>query len=348
MRHKIKGVQGELSELDARKNELTEQLEELDREYGRLAKSVRETELKARSQDLKLTELALRRGRIREQVLQQNRALTGQIRAAYSMGREDWLKCLISQEDPARFGRVLSYYGYVNRSRLTQLQRLQQDLVQARVIESEILTESKELDATRTAMHDQDVKLAATRHERRELLVRLEHELLDKNTQLLHLQEDAQRLQSLISGMGTDVETHRVQGGEGKSLVESRGRLAWPVKGPLRAQFGSPRQSGRWDGVLIGAPEGAPVHAVASGRVAFSDWLRGYGLLTIVDHGDGYMSLYAFNQSLYKNVGEWVSAGEVVAEVGASGGQSEPGLYFGMREKGRPINPLAWCEHSLN
>ena len=110
-----------------------------------------------------------------------------------------------------------------------------------------------------------------------------------------------------------------------------------------RKQFSNARTGGRPGGILIAAREGSPVQAILDGRVAFSDWLRGYGLLTIIDHGDSYMSLYAYNQSLYKNVGDKVLAGEVIATVGVSGGRPDPGLFFGIREKGKPVNPLTWC-----
>ena len=122
-----------------------------------------------------------------------------------------------------------------------------------------------------------------------------------------------------------------------------KGKLPWPVRGRLAHKFGSPRAEGAWDGVLIDANEGMEIKAVTRGKVVYAEWLRGYGLLTIIDHGQGYMSLYAFNQSLYKRVGESVEAGDVIASVGQSGGRSQAGLYFGIRKKGVPIDPLEWC-----
>jgi septal ring factor EnvC (AmiA/AmiB activator) len=122
-----------------------------------------------------------------------------------------------------------------------------------------------------------------------------------------------------------------------------KGKLPWPVKGRLAQRFGSPRSEGIWDGVLIDASEGMEVQAVTRGKVVYAEWLRGYGLLTIIDHGQGYMTLYAFNQSLYKRMGDQVKAGDVIASVGQSGGRSQSGLYFGIRKKGVPIDPLEWC-----
>jgi septal ring factor EnvC (AmiA/AmiB activator) len=122
-----------------------------------------------------------------------------------------------------------------------------------------------------------------------------------------------------------------------------KGSLPWPVRGRLAQKFGSPRTEGAWDGVLIDAPEGMEIKAVTQGKVVYAEWMRGYGLLIIIDHGHGYMTLYAFNQSLYKKMGDTVAAGDVIASVGQSGGRSEAGLYFGIRNKGVPIDPLEWC-----
>jgi septal ring factor EnvC (AmiA/AmiB activator) len=122
-----------------------------------------------------------------------------------------------------------------------------------------------------------------------------------------------------------------------------KGKLPWPIQGRLVQKFGSPRLDSRWDGVLIDAREGTAIRAVTSGKVVYAEWLRGYGLLTIIDHGKGYMTLYAFNQSLYKKMGDWVESGDVIAAVGQSGGRSQPALYFGIRKKGTAVDPLEWC-----
>lgn len=128
----------------------------------------------------------------------------------------------------------------------------------------------------------------------------------------------------------------------GKAFVEQQGRLPWPVEGTIIEHFGHPRSETTWDGTVISARESAEIHAVAPGVVIYADWLRGYGLMLILDHGKGYMSLYAFNQSLNKSVGEQVNAGDSVATVGRSGGRSQAALYFGIRKNGRPVNPEQW------
>jgi septal ring factor EnvC (AmiA/AmiB activator) len=176
------------------------------------------------------------------------------------------------------------------------------------------------------------------------LLAALEREIGAKDRRLKALVEDEARLQRVLATLrraladlprGFDAE---------KPFPTQRGHLPWPASGSVKAAFGARRGVGelKWNGILIAAPEGRAVHAVHRGRVAFADWLRGFGLLMIVDHGDGYMSLYGHNQHLLKEVGEWVEAGEAVASVGASGGRAESGLYFEIRHDGRPVDPVRW------
>ena len=346
LQERIRLVQRSLGTLENEKNSLVGQLGAIEQKYGRLAKSLQELEGKVQLQERQMAELTQRKYRLQDVVLKQDRALAGQTRAAYAVGRQEWLKLLLNQEEPARLSRVLTYYGYLNRARFSQLQEIQRDLAQVRVVENELLVQSERLKHTRSELRNEQTELEEAKRQRREVLGDLDREFKDKNSHLKQLQDDAYRLQGLIASLQQAVEPLPATAREGEqSFASLRGQLEWPVKGELLGNFGNTRVSGRRDGVLIRAPEGAFVRAVSQGRVAFSDWLRGYGLLTIIDHGDGYMSLYAFNQSLYKNVGEWVNTGDVIASVGASGGQAEPGLYFGIREKGRPINPLSWCEH---
>lgn len=347
---RIKRLQKAVGGLDLQKDSLTGQLAALETEYGRLADAARELEAQIKRTSQETAQLEQRRDQIRQRVVDHNRALVGQVRSAYALGRQDWLKLLMNQEDAGASGRVLTYYRYLNRARAVQLQSLGRDLDEARSVEEALLGKLRGLESGRDELNGKRARLDESKAERERLLAELERERKDKNTQLLQLNEDASRLQSLIAALRDEEAADRELATAAATLSSSeavpgagKGQLGWPVAGDLRQRFGAPRMSGRWDGVLIAAREGESVRVVAPGRVAFADWLRGYGLLTIIDHGNGLMSLYAYNQSLQRDVGEWVEAGDVVARVGASGGQSEPALYFGLRDKGRPIDPLAWC-----
>jgi septal ring factor EnvC (AmiA/AmiB activator) len=346
VRERIKTVQKSRDALESRRRALVGQLSGIERDYGRLAKRLKELEIQAQAQLRHLNDLERQCSELRAAVKAQYKTLTGQARAAYAAGRQDWLKLVLDQEDPRQLSRVLAYYNYLSQARFSLLREMQKDLTTVSQLQQQASAEAAKLQSTREQVAKDRLELDKFRQSRREVLADLEHSLQDKDTQLRRLQEDEERLQDLVAAIrplsDDSARDRSVSKGPFSALY---GQLTYPTKGSLLESFGSPRASGRWDGVVIRAPEGAPVHAVAAGRVAYSDWLRGYGLLTIIDHGEGYMSLYAFNQSLYKNVGDSVNGGDIIATVGASGGRAESGLYFGIREKGRPVNPMLWCSH---
>ncbi|MEY2699800.1 MAG: hypothetical protein RIQ52_555, partial [Pseudomonadota bacterium] len=203
--------------------------------------------------------------------------------------------------------------------------------------------ETRHLQELKEALADDQQRLRLLRRERSTLLSRVEHERHGKDSEIHQLRESEHRLQSLLSSVksvvnGRNHEKHRAAG-----FGEARHQLPWPVSGEIVERFGAPRMSSQWDGVVIAAPEGTEVRAVHAGRIAYADWLQGYGLLTIVDHGDGYMTLYAFTLEASRHKGDQVKAGELIARVGASGGREEPGLYFGIRHHGKPLDPSGWC-----
>ena len=346
IRERIKTVQKSRDALESQRRALVAQLSSLERDYGRLAKRLKELEVKAEAQSRHLKDLERRRSQLQKAVKEHHKTLTGQARAAYAAGRQDWLKLVLDQEDPTKVSRMLAYYNYLSRARFALMNEMQKDLAAVSQMQQEVSAEADRLRLTREQLAKDRLELDKFRRSRQQVLAGLERNLEDKESQLKQLREDEERLRDLVAAIRPMVDDsapkRSVAGGPFATLY---GRLTYPAEGPLIEQFGSPRAGGRWDGVVIRAPEGTPVHAVAAGKVAYSDWLRGYGLLTIIDHGDGYMSLYAFNQSLYKNVGDWVKRGDIIATVGTSGGRKEPGLYFGIREKGKPLNPMLWCSH---
>ncbi|TSA01923.1 MAG: peptidase M23, partial [Methylococcus sp.] len=183
--------------------------------------------------------------------------------------------------------------------------------------------------------------------QRRQLLKSWDRELHAKAQRLNQLKDDEKQLERLIDAVKDQTNkaamTENVPGGAPLAAIK---KAHCPPAGPLVARFGSPRMTGQWDGLLIGGKEGTPIRSVAAGTVVFADWLRGYGLLTIIDHGSGVMSLYAFNQTHFKQKGEAVAADQVIATLGSSGGRDKPGLYFGVRRQGKPVDPLLWCQEA--
>ena len=347
IRERLKSAERSHEEMEVLRTKLDEELAETERTYGHLVKFINELDSTARAQSQRRIELKRQRESLLGALRKQQRMLAVQARAAYAIGRQEWLKLMLNQEDPSRATRVLAYYNYLNRARSSLLQKIEGEVADVQRVQSELSAESERLNATRRKMAAEQAALEESRRTRRKLLTQLRQELRGKEAELERLREDEQRLQEVLTSIQiSDKATNPNNNVSVNPLATSEAGPKCPVAGRLVEQFGSPRMTGRWDGVLIAAAEGTPVRAVSAGRVAFSDWLRGYGLLTIIDHGNGVMSLYAFNQSIYKSVGDPVAAGDIIATVGASGGRTEPGLYFGIREQGRAVDPMPWCARS--
>ncbi|MFQ5644980.1 MAG: murein hydrolase activator EnvC family protein, partial [Thiogranum sp.] len=294
------------------------------------------------------TQLAALRNRKKTQSLalqEQRRQIASEARATYAMGRQQQVKLLLNQEQPAAVGRMLTYFGYLSRARMAQIDAIHAMMDELHATETSIQDTTRALTELRGRQQLASQRLREKKQKREQVLAQVKRELESQNNELQRLRSDEKRLQKLLASLREMLADIPLDASQQQPFRSLRGKLHWPARGRLVTRFGSRRGSSglTWQGVMISAPEGTSVRAVSQGRVAFADWMRGFGLLLIVDHGDGYMSLYGHNQALYKEVGEWVDTGEMVATLGASGGQTRPGLYFELRHKGRPINPLRWC-----
>jgi septal ring factor EnvC (AmiA/AmiB activator) len=302
-----------------------------------LASLRREREERARRR----AELAAER-RERERALQAEReALAGQIRAAYLIGREEPLKLLLNQKDPARAGRMFAYYGYFGRARAEQIARIGEHVARIDALDRELESEEQRLAQLESERQREVARLEGARAERRTVLASLDAEARSRTRQLERLKREQAGLEKLLRELRRALERFPVDSKD--AFAKLRGKLAWPAIGRIVARFGETRAGGvKWDGMLLAVERGAPVRAVYHGRVAYADWLPGLGLLTIVDHGEGYLSLYGHNDRIFKAAGERVTAGDTIAAAGDSGGRSRPELYFEIRKGGRPIDPRPW------
>jgi murein hydrolase activator len=280
--------------------------------------------------------------RAREAQLDQNRdALAGQLRAAYAIGRQEPLKLLLNQEDPARAGRMFVYYSYFGHARAGQIRLIADDVTRLSQLEGELEAQDQKLAELEKAQRAQLDELEQARERRSVVLANLEATSHTRAQNLERLRSQQSGLEKLVRELRTAMERFPVEGND--AFTRLRGKLAWPVSGRLIARFGEARAGGvHWDGVLVETERGAPVKAVCQGRVIYADWLPGLGLLAIVDHGDGYMSLYGHNERLYKAAGEQVAAGDTIAAAGDSGGSARPELYFEIRKSGKPVDPRPW------
>jgi len=277
---------------------------------------------------------------------QEKEKLTHQIRSAYQMGRNDYIKLILNQEDPALVGRALAYYDYHNKVRSERIGGVKQTLVDLKQIESSIVSQTSKLKSLRA---DHETKLRdfhQYRATRRNIIARLQKDIKEQGIELHTLQENERELGKLFQGLEQKQAVTIEMYEDMPPFNSLKGNLSWPAKGRLLKKFGASKKGGnlKWQGVLIDAETGTSVEAISTGKIVFADWFRNMGLLVIIDHGDGYMSLYGHNQNLLKNTGDWVLAGEKIATVGDSGGQNDTALYFEIRKGAEPLNPSQWCK----
>lgn len=272
--------------------------------------------------------------------------LTHQIRSAYQVGRNDYIKLILNQENPALVGRALAYYDYHNRARTERIEKVKLTLANIAEIQTSIKDQTTKLE---TLKSEQEKKLndfhqyRATRHD---IITRLQKYIDEQGVELHTLQENERELGKLFQGLKQEKAVTIEMFEDMPPFNTLKGKLDWPIKGKFLKRFGNNKKGGdlKWQGVLIDAETGTSVNAISTGKIVFADWFRNLGLLIIIDHGDGYMSLYGHNQNLIKNTGDWVLAGEKIASVGDSGGQSDTALYFEIRKGAEPLNPAHWCK----
>ncbi|HXS80354.1 MAG TPA: peptidoglycan DD-metalloendopeptidase family protein [Gammaproteobacteria bacterium] len=347
------------AELSAVRKEIKELQEKITRETTRRdagARALRTAEVEIAAATRKLAEVrgdlkaevSVRRDltrkteRANRSLAAEKDALARQVRSSYIAGREELTKLLLSQESPASLGRMLVYFDYYNRARSARIGAVAGELQKLAELDAETSRVEAQLAVLEAAQAREVAALEKSRNERRVVVAKLDEEIRDGTAAVSKLRAEEQRLADLVRRLSELMAGFPVDGDE--PFAKSKGKLAWPVPGRLAGDFGQPRGAGpvKWNGVLLEAVAGTPVRAVHRGRVAFADWLTGLGLLVIVDHGGGYMSLYGHNEALLKESGDWVEPGEPIAQVGDTGGQSRPGLYFEIRFKGEPVDPNAW------
>jgi len=353
----INEVKKDMQRLSEQKDTLQNLLADIEKHYGETAALLKTLQSQIEQKRQSLDKIRLDMQAYQNEIDRLSKELAGQIRAAYAMGQKEKLKLMLNQQDPALSSRMMVYFNYINKERLKKLADLEAAVQRLDQLDKQKQTETELLEQDLGRKKSEQAALDEARKQRNELLVQIGNDFSSSEQQLSQLQESESRLKSLMASLPITEEELAVDVEHAKELSPAmensfeprgdfstlKGKLPWPVRGRLVQKFGSPRTEGTWDGVLINASEGMEIKAVTRGKVVYAEWLRGYGLLLIIDHGQGYMTLYAFNQSLYKRTGDSVEAGDVIASVGQSGGRSQAGLYFGIRKKGVPIDPLEWC-----
>lgn len=283
-------------------------------------------------------ELADREARL----VEESDALAAQVRAAYTNGGRERIKLLLNQQDPAELGRMFAYYKYMSDYRGDNIQAVAEHITVLAKLRVEAADEANRISRLARARATELGELNKKQQERQQLLVSLNTQIKSEGSAIKRLVAEEQDLARLIAELTSILSDYPITSAEPFSTL--KGRLTWPVAGQLLHDFGQPRAGNtiKWNGVVLGAPRGREVRVVYHGRVVFADWLAGMGLLVIVDHGEGYMTLYGYNETILKSTGDWVAPGDPIATVGDSGGQSRAGLYFEIRKGTTPVSPRRW------
>jgi len=370
IKRELKAVAAERRRIEDQRGDAARQLRQSDEQVGQSNRVLRRTESQLARDQAALVELQQRRNAMRDKLGAQREELARLLRAAYAQGETAPLKALLAQERVADANRLLTYHGYLQRDRATRIARLSTELRELDALEAAIVARQEQLDRARRQQRQQLGQLEQARKSRASLIAQLDRKYQDRSTREKALGRDVKGLERLLKQLRAAAarEAQRRAAAAAKAARESRrstgtqgaramsrapvvasaaplkvGGLGWPLSGALLAGYGGTMPDGRGsEGLLIAAGAGAPVKVVADGTVVYAEWMTGYGLLLIVDHGNGYMSLYAHNDALLKDVGDSVKRGDAVATVGSSGGHGRPALYFELRRNGQPVNPNAW------
>ena len=316
-------------------------LKEADIAINRSNQRLRATRKSLRESQQSLKKLKQREQRLNSDKSKQQQALAKQIRTAYMNGNQEYIKLLLNQEDPAKVARSIAYYDYLNKARAEKIATLKTTIRELNQVITEIAVEETNLRELADRQQTENNNLTSLKNRRVRVVAQLEQQVTSNEKKLQEWQANELDLVSILDALKTQVaKIIPEQALEG--LSQLGGKLNWPVVGKLRERFGVKRQNSTalWSGILISTDAGKEIQAIHHGRVVYSDYLRGFGLMTIIDHGDGYMSIYGHSEALFKSAGDWVEAGERIAMVGQTGGYPEPGLYFEIRHKSKAVNPM--------
>lgn len=341
----IEQLQKELKKVKGSRDGLQQDLEKSETEIGELLKNIDKIKTDLNKHKDQLSSLHTERDTLKKAKRGQQHQIAEQIEAAYRLGQQSNLKLLLNQQSPERVSRMMKYYDYFLDARANKIDTYIDTISELNRLEPAIADKTQQLDKSRKQLQQRHHKLNDQQQQRKQTLAALGRSIASKDQQLKSMAADRARLQKLLDEVAATIAALPTPDG-GIAFAKRKGKLAWPTRGRLSHSFGSSREGTalKWNGMVIAARTGIDVNAIHGGRVIFSDYLRGHGLLTIIDHGHGYMSLYAHNQSLYRETGDWVETGETIATVGNSGGREQAGLYFEIRKDGKPTNPKRWLK----
>tara|TARA_B110000977_G_scaffold5315_1_gene7569 strand:- start:63 stop:1214 length:1152 start_codon:yes stop_codon:yes gene_type:complete len=344
LKNAITSLEKQLNKRDKDKSKLAAELKKNEIAASASSKKIRLLNSKIRSRNAKLADLGKQQTELKLGIKKQNSVVSEQLATAYKMGAQEPIKLLLNQEDPQQLARLFKYYNYVVDARNEKIAQYMGDVEQLSTVRNQVSEEKRLLSSAKVELEEDRQELLANNKRRQSTLKQLNASLQSDKSKLDKLLKQRTALEELLKNVRSVVKKMALKTPPGgQSFVSQKGQLSWPLKGKVAHSFGSTRSGSlNWDGWLISAQIGEPVAAVHDGQVIFSNYMRGFGLLIILNHGDGYMSLYAHNEELLKDTGDWVLSNETISRAGDTGGLNKPALYFEIRKKGQPADPKKW------
>ncbi|MFA6063206.1 MAG: peptidoglycan DD-metalloendopeptidase family protein [Gallionella sp.] len=355
LRQRIAQMQSEIAKTSESKSEAADALRASEQAISNSNRKISELASSQREADLRLNALQTQQEQLNQHLSKEQALLGKLLYQQYLGGKHEYLKLMLDNQDPNQVARDLQYYRYIARNRAAWLGSLRNNLKSLNTISLEVQKQSSALENLREEHTAEKLKLQQEQRERQQVLGQVSKQLLQQRREYTNLQHNENRLAKLVTKItemlaqpkrktffkNNNIPDNRF---DGKPFSQLKGKLALPIKGDISNQFGATRPESTvvWKGLFIKSASGQTVKAIAAGRVVFADWLRGFGNLLIVDHGNAYMSLYGNNETLYKQVGDELRGGDVISSVGNSGGNADSGLYFELRHESKPLDPLQW------
>jgi septal ring factor EnvC (AmiA/AmiB activator) len=345
----IAKTQDNLTGTRSRRSHIITDLKQLESSISKNARTLKSSEKSIEQLNKHISQLKKDLKAVSRKLHKQRTALAEQIRSAYALGAQQSLKIALSQQAPSELGRQHVYFSSLSRAREHEIKQFLDAMENRQRMEKDLNRSLKNQENALEKRKIQRNSLKKQRLKRNHLLAQLEIKIKNQEQTLSDLEISRTKIETLLMSLGKLLADIPATPADKGPFGQHKGKLPWPLKGPFLASYGQNKEQGglKWNGILIGAPYGTPVRAISHGRIAFADWLQGFGFISIIDHGDGYMSLYGHNETLIKQPGDWVSAGEEIATSGDSGGQPTPGLYFEIRSNGKPVNPDTWCSYKI-
>lgn len=343
LRYRIQRMQTQYDRDLKKRDNLSHTLQQQDKRIAELTRQDKQLKQQQETAQQRLKKVEQQQADMAAEQSTQLNWLKKTAQALYQQGREPTLKLLLSQQEPDQVSRLLRYHDYFQQARQQRIEELKDELQALLNVAKEVRDARQQLQQQQTAVQQQQQQIQAAQQERKKALAELNNSISDQASRLTRMRQDAERLDKLLQDMQKNIADVPANP-SGAPFAKLQGKLPWPAQGKIKARYNSVREGNiRWSGVLLDVPDGTPVKAIHAGRVTYVDWVRGYGLITIVDHGNSYLSLYGHSQTLLKEVGDWVQPGEVIALAGNSGSADRSGVYLEIRKSGQPLNPSNWC-----